>query len=91
MTLGWRPGNEATVVYAHKHTQYGFVMRLINGNATCMHTYIHTHTHTHTVASCLRDLRSEALVFMAGIVKHITTVAVVQQCSKQHVYSSLYS
>ena len=26
------------------------------------------------VSSCLRDLRSEALVFMAGIVKHITTV-----------------
>ena len=32
------------------------------------------------VASCLRDLRNEALVFLAGVVRWITTVAVVQQC-----------
>ena len=37
------------------------------------------------VSSCLRDLRSEALVFMAGIVKHITTVAVIQQCSSTNL------
>ena len=47
-----------------------------------------THCNVHTsssVASCLRDLRSEALVFMAGIVKYITTVAVVQQCSSSNL------
>ena len=32
------------------------------------------------VAACLRDLRNEAVVFLAGIVRHITSVAVVQQC-----------
>ena len=32
------------------------------------------------VASCLRDLRNEAVVFLAGIVRQIISVAVVQQC-----------
>ena len=45
----------------------------------------HCNVHTSSVASCLRDLRSEALVFMAGIVKYITTVAVVQQCSSSNL------
>ena len=31
------------------------------------------------VASCLRDLRNDAVVFLAGIVRHITSVAVIQQ------------
>ena len=37
---------------------------------------------TFTVAACLRDLRNEAVVFLAGIVRHITSVAVVQQSCK---------
>ncbi|XP_064401908.1 transformation/transcription domain-associated protein-like isoform X2 [Halichondria panicea] len=37
------------------------------------------------ISSCLRDLRTDALVFMAGIVKHITTVAVLQQCSSTNL------
>ena len=34
------------------------------------------------VAAAVRDLRNDAVPFMAGVVRHITMVAVVQQCSK---------
>ena len=35
-----------------------------------------------SVAAAVRDLRNDAVPFMAGVVRHITMVAVVQQCSK---------
>jgi len=34
------------------------------------------------VAAAVRDLRNDAVPFMAGVVRHITMVAVVQQCGK---------
>ena len=37
------------------------------------------------VAAAVRDLRNDAVPFMAGVVRHITMVAVVQQCSKLFV------
>ena len=43
------------------------------------------------VAACLRDLRNEAVVFLAGIVRHITSVAVVQQsCMSYKLYIYIY-
>ena len=36
----------------------------------------------HTVAACLKELRGEALGFMSNILKLITAIAVVQQCSE---------
>ena len=36
-------------------------------------------------ACCLRELRSDAMMFMNGLVKHITTVAVVQQCGSSNL------
>jgi transformation/transcription domain-associated protein len=41
------------------------------------------------IASCLRDLRNEAVVFLAGIVRHIVSVAVVQQCSSSNFLKPL--
>ncbi|XP_019851030.1 PREDICTED: transformation/transcription domain-associated protein [Amphimedon queenslandica] len=41
------------------------------------------------IASCLRDLRNEAVVFLAGIVRQIISVAVVQQCSSSSFLKSL--
>ena len=40
------------------------------------------HSLVSLVAAAVRDLRNDAVPFMAGIVRHITMVAVVQQCSK---------
>ncbi len=37
------------------------------------------------IAACIRDLRPEAFSFMNGIVKHITAVAVVQQCGSSNI------
>jgi len=41
------------------------------------------------VAAAVRDLRNDAVVFMAGVVRHITMVAVVQQCSKLCVVAQI--
>ena len=70
----WRVWLEAWLLVLSK-TSLGFSFTLVT----------HCNVHTSSVASCLRDLRSEALVFMAGIVKYITTVAVVQQCSSSNL------
>ena len=40
------------------------------------------------VAAAVRDLRNDAVPFMAGIVRHITMVAVVQQCSKYYLHTN---
>ena len=63
------------VCLARKFSFFKFLLYIF----FCVHMYIFV------VSSCLRDLRSEALVFMAGIVKHITTLAVVQQCSSTNL------
>ena len=39
---------------------------------------------TRAVASCLRELRNDAVVFLAGVVRLVTAIAVVQQCCEYH-------
>ena len=43
------------------------------------------------VASCLRELRNEAVVFLAGVVRLVTAIAVVQQCCEYSVHTHTHT
>ena len=45
---------------------------------------------SHSVTLTISELRSEAQPFATGIVKHITTVAVVQQCCESVYYTHVH-